>query len=339
MLGSGVLGASSFKYYEILTNSFSAGLATTGLPATIATDSCMVSLSEDFTPWDRAGNEGFLGVCTATATSATTLTGMTSNVSGDGDATVFANEYRNFQIRIVKDTVNPTAVGQRARITSHTAGSSPVYTVPTWAVTPSANAQYVIENDNSKILLWSSATATTYTYNTTSNSWDTTTFGARGSAVGAGCTANQAYGISRDTTGNARHSYIFSTRGGNSAAIDILDIAGGANGVWTNDPGYGMKGTAFNTGTCSAYDPNSNGGRFIYFNQSGGQRHHRFDVLNRVIEPWKFMPYSQGTAAVAERLAIACFSDNYDDPNATKLTYLLSMRMANVEVFQVALQR
>ena len=67
------------------------------------------------------------------------------------------NEYRNFQIRIVEDTVNPTAVGQRRNITSHTAGASPVYTVPAWTVTPSANANFVIENNGDRILLWASA--------------------------------------------------------------------------------------------------------------------------------------------------------------------------------------
>ena len=74
---------------------------------------------------------------------------------------VLANEYRNFQIRIVQDTVNPTAVGQRRNITSHTAGASPVYTVPAWTVTPSANAIFVIENNGDRILYWGSASSST----------------------------------------------------------------------------------------------------------------------------------------------------------------------------------
>lgn len=38
-----------------------------------------------------------------------------------GDSLILANEYRNFQIRIVQDLTNPTAVGQRRIIASHTA--------------------------------------------------------------------------------------------------------------------------------------------------------------------------------------------------------------------------
>ena len=38
-----------------------------------------------------------------------------------GDSLIFANEYRNFQIRVVQDTVNPTSVNQRRIIASHTA--------------------------------------------------------------------------------------------------------------------------------------------------------------------------------------------------------------------------
>jgi hypothetical protein len=194
MLGAGVLAAGTWKYYDVLTNSFSAGLATTNLPATIGTDSCLVALSEDFTPWNQDGDSGFLGKLTATAASATTLTGTVAGV----DSTLVANEYRNFQIRIVQDLTNTSAVGQRARITSHTAGPSPVYTVASWpGGTPSASAQFVIENDNDKIILWSSAVATTFNYNITANTWDTTTWAARGSAVGAGCTSNQAYGPAR----------------------------------------------------------------------------------------------------------------------------------------------
>ena len=86
----------------------------------------------------------------------------------------------------MEDTVIPTAVGQRRNITSHTAGASPVYTVPAWTVTPSANAKFVIENNGDRILLWTTAQQTTYTYKIGANTWDTTTFATRGAAMGAG---------------------------------------------------------------------------------------------------------------------------------------------------------
>jgi hypothetical protein len=336
LLGSGVIGTSSFKYYDILTNSFSAGLATTNLPATIATDSCMLALGEDFTPYNLDGSSGMVGQITATASSATTITG---SVAGP-DSGVFANEYRNFQIRIVQDLTTPAAVGQRARITSHTAGASPVYTVPTWATTPSASAVFVIENDNDKILLWSSAVTTTFNYNIAANTWDTTTWSARGNAVGAGCTMNQGYGIQRDTSGLARQSYCYATRGGASAAIDMLDIAGGATGLWTNAITYGLSGAGtYSAGTCSAYDPNTNQGRYIYFNNNGGQHQYRFDVLCRVIEPWRTMQYSQSTAAVSERMAMVLYLDDDTSPTTQKLQYLMLQRMSGTEGFQCLIQR
>lgn len=55
----------------------------------------------------------------------------------------------------MQDTVNPTAVGQRRNIASHTAGPSAVYTVSSnWPVQLSASAVFVIENNGDRILLW-----------------------------------------------------------------------------------------------------------------------------------------------------------------------------------------
>ena len=71
--------------------------------------------------YDTDPGKGFFDVLTATATGATSITGTVAGA----DAAVLLNEYRNFQIRIVEDTVTPTAVGQRRNITSHTAGASP----------------------------------------------------------------------------------------------------------------------------------------------------------------------------------------------------------------------
>lgn len=51
----------------------------------------------------------------------TTSAGSGTHSAFAGDSLVQANEYRNFQIRIVQDLVNPTAVGQRRVIASHTA--------------------------------------------------------------------------------------------------------------------------------------------------------------------------------------------------------------------------
>lgn len=334
ILGSGTLATGSFKYWDILTSSFTT-VAHAGLPASITTDSCMVALCEDFTPHNRAGNEGFLGTMTATATTSTTLTGMVSNTGATppvGDAAVLANEYRNFQLRIVEDAGAPTAVGQRRRITSHTAGTpgvtAPVYTVATWTVTPSATAKYVLENDDDKILLWTTAATTTYNYNITANTWDTTTWAARGVAVGAGCFGDQSYGLVPDAEKNARHSFIFSFRGANTAAIDVLDIAGAATGAWTNDIPYGNKGgVLFNAGSDGAYDGNSRGGRLMYINVTGTQRFVIFDLKNRVMQPMTFLPTTQGTVGASSRMALALYSDNAEIATSEKVTFVYHLNM------------
>lgn len=341
LLSAGTLAAGMWKYYDIATNSYSGNLATTNLPATVGTDSTLCALSERYNPYNRLAGDGFLvGASTynggiyncllATGSSGTTLTGQASS----GDAAVLANEYRNFQIRIVEDTAIPTAVGQRRNITSHTAGVSPVYTVPAWTVTPSTTCKYVIENNDDRIILWSSASTSSFCYNIAANTWDTTTFAARGSAVGAGCKAEQAYGIVPDADKNARNSFIYSIRGGASSAIDVFDIAGAATGAWTNAINYGNLATTFTTGTSAAYDPNTNQGRYIYINQSGTQRNLRFDCLNRVLESWAFLRYAQGAVTVGEKSAMTFFYDG-----STSLGFWMQLKHTGTEFFQIANQR
>lgn len=314
LLSAGTLAAGVWKYYDIATNSYSASLATTNLPATIGTDSSAVALSEGYTPSDRSVGEGFIGGGTTydgalknciqgTAAAATTITG-----SGM-PATLFADEYRNFQVRIVEDTVTPTAVNQRRRISTHTGGATGVFTVAAWAVTPSSSAKFVIENDDDKILLTSSAGLFIYNYNITANTWDTSTWAAP-VAHGAGVVMEQSFGIARDITiGGARNSHIYRVRGGGSAAIDVLDIAGAATGSWSNDIAYGKKAQTFTTGTSGAYDPSTLGGRFLHLNINGTQRMARFDMRNRIMDAGSYLRFPMGTAVVGNRMATAAVID------------------------------
>jgi hypothetical protein len=331
LLGAGTLAAGVWKFYDIATNSFSGNLATTNLPATISTDSSFIGLDESYVPYDANPGDGFFGQLTATAAAATSITGQAAS----GDAAVLANEYRNFQIRIVQDAVNPTAAGQRRNITSHTAGASPVYTVPAWSVTPSANAVFVIENNGDRILLWSSASTSTFTYAITGNAWDTTTFGVRPAAMAAGCVSCPSFFMRPDSAKQARHSYIYSFRGGNVATLDLFDIAGGATGLWTGAVAYGGSGgVLFTTGCTITPDPFTGNGRFAFINYNGGQRCLKFDVKNRVISPAFYVRYPQGTAAVGARMATAVFVDG-----ATKLVFILLQRMGGAEVFEMAVQK
>lgn len=339
MLNAGTTAANIWRSYEVASNTLSTGLSTTGLPATIGTDSAMIVLDEQYTPYNMVPGEGFVKgsflydtnlvaryALAATAIGASSLTGQATG----GDAVVLANEYRNFQIRIVQDTVNPTAVNQRGIIASHTAGASPVYTLgAAWAVTPSSSAKYVIEYPN-LIVLRTSATTTTYTYNfndtaynngTTNlaaNTWSTTLFGAAPAANIASNMFFQSFGIQPDSNRNARHSYNYFFRGNGSSVIDLFDIAGGTTGLWTTTVVYDGAVT-ITTGSCGGYAPFGQEGRFAYINiyvTSALSQMYRFDVKNRVLSPNVPTDWLQaGTAAVGTRMAAYCAIDgttNYD---------------------------
>lgn len=330
MLSAGTLAAGMWKYFDIATTSVSANLATTNLPATVGGDSSLVALSEAFVPNDKVpGTDGFLGLITATASGATSITAGTLPSS----ASLATDEYRNFQIRVVEDTTTPTAAGQRRRISTHTSGTTPVFTVAAWAVTPSATAKFVVENDDDKILLFTNQTSV-YTYSISGNAWDTSTFTAAANAGGAGIIAEQSFGLTRDTTGNARHSWIYRVRGGNVNTIDVLDIAGGANGTWSADIAYKNKGlTLFNTGTSGVQDPATLGGKFIYINLNGTQRFLRFDMRNRVLDVFAYLRVPQGAALVGGKMALALFVDG-----STKLAGIFHLTNTQTQYFSVFAQ-
>lgn len=335
MLGAGTTAANIWRSFEVASNTLSTGLSTTNLPATIATDSSMVALDEQYTPYDCVPGEGMIKgaftydtnlvtrkALTATASGASTLTGQATL----GDAVVLANEYRNFQIRIVQDTVTPAAVGQRRIIASHTAGASPVYTLGTaWTTQPSSSAKYVIELPN-LILLRSSGTTTVYTYNytdatinngtnnITAGSWSTTYFAAAPAANAASGMWAPSFGIQPDAGRNARHSFQYFFRGG-ATTLDVLDIANTITGTWTGAVTYDGA-VALTTGTSGSYSPFGNEGRMLYMNiytASAINQIFRFDVKNRVMSPYVATDWIQaGTAAVGNRFASYAAIDGTD---------------------------
>ena len=229
----------------------------------------------------------------------------------------------------MEDTAIPTAVGQRRIISGHTGGASPVYSLgANWTVTPSTTAKYVIELPN-LILLWSTATTTTYTYNygTTSvtngtgtiaaDAWNTTYFGVRPGAMAAGCTSFASFGIEPDAANNARHSIIYSFRGGGTITLDSLDIAAAIAGTWTGTTAYdGPMTLAVGTGSCGKYSPFGNEGRFAYMNiyvASQVNQLWRFDVKNRVLAAYTPTDWIQaGTAAAGDRIACIAAIDGTD---------------------------
>jgi hypothetical protein len=337
MLSPGALGAASWRSMEVASNAFT-NHANTNLPATVGTDSNLVCLDEQYTPYDCNPGEGFIKgafeydnnlvsrkALAATAAAAGTITGQATN----GDAAVVANEYRNFQIRIVYDAVTPASVGQRRAIASHTAGPSAVYTLgANWTTTPSSSAKFVIEYPN-LILARSTATNTVYTYNfmdgaynngTTNlaaNTWSTTCFGVAPAVHAAGVMWMPSFGIRPDSAKNSRHSFIHCYRG-TSATIDTLNIAGGTTGTWETAIVYDGS-VALTAATSGCYSPFENEGRMFYLNPytaSAVNQIFRFDVQNRALSSYTPTDEIQaGTAALGNRMA--CFAaidgtDTYD---------------------------
>ena len=335
MLSSGAPTTGSWRSFEVGTN-ISNNLTTTNLP-TIGTDSSLVCLDEQYTPYDCKPGEGFIKgtfqydnnvstrmALSATAAAAGTITGQASA----GDAAVVANEYRNFQIRIVHDATTPASVGQRRIIASHTAGPSAVYTLGTnWTTTPSSSAKFVIEYPNLIILRTAATTQYVYNYtdatinngtnNIAANAWSTTYFAAAANAGASGMMWMPSYGIRPDSAKNSRHSFLYCWRG-TSANLDLFDISNTITGAWTN--AIVIDGGITTTAAMSGcYAPFQNEGRMFYLNPytaSQVSQIFRFDVQNRVLSP--FVPTDEvqsGTAAIGNR--IACYvaldgTDTYD---------------------------
>jgi hypothetical protein len=352
MLSAGTLAATSFRSFEVATNTLANG-GTTNLPATGSIDSSMVALDEQYVPFDCNPSEGMIkgsfaydtsvrNALSATAAAAGSITGQASG----GDAGITANEYRNFQIRIVQDLTNPTAVGQRGIIASHTGGNSPVYTMGSnWAVTPSANAKFVIELPN-LILLRSSGVTTTFTYNyndvtinngtnnIVANAWSTTYFGVAPAINAVGGLWMPSFGIRPDSGKNARHSNIFFIRG-NAATIDVLDISAAIAGTWTGAIVYDGS-TTFLTGNSGSYAPFANEGRFFYLNSyvaNAINQIFRFDVQNRVMS--LFTPTDDiqaGTAALGNRMATYVAIDGSDKYDVVLLKSHLTAKLQEMIV-------
>lgn len=335
MLGSGTLAAGAFRTFEPASNTL-ANRSITNLPATLSTDSAAICLDEQYVPFDNKPGEGFIKgshdtdaagggrfAIIATGIGASSITGRASG----GDAAVTADEYRNFQIRIVEDTLTPGAVGQRRIISTHTAGPSPVYTLGTaWTTTPSTSAKFVIENPNITVLR-TTANTTTYVYNHSdatinngtnniaADAWSTAYFGAAPAANAAGCLWAPSFGIQPDAGRNARHSHQFFFRGG-AVTLDLLDIAGSITGTWTGAITYDGSVNAFGTGTTGTPAPCDQEGRYTYVNvytASALNQIFRFDAKNRVFSPYVATDFIQsGTAALGGRMASYVAIDGTD---------------------------
>jgi hypothetical protein len=206
-------------------------------------------------------------------------------------------------------------------------------------VQPSATAKYVIELPN-LIIGRSTATTSVYTYNyspdtynngTTSlatSLWSTTLFAAAGAAAIASGMWMPSWGIQPDPARNARNSFCYFWRGNGSAALDVLDIAGGTTGAWSAGVTYDGSPGNITTGSCGTPSPFGNEGRMFYMNlytASAINQVFRFDVKNRVMSPFTPTDTIQaGAAAVGKRMAAYAAIDGTDEYDVVLLLNHLS---------------
>lgn len=323
----------TFKSYDVATGVTSAALTSPGVGA--AAFSNMLAMSEQYVPSTSGPGLGFFGLLTATASSSTSLTGTVAGA----DAALAADMYRNFQIRIEEDTATPTSVGQRRKITTHTGGASPVYTVATWTTTPSSTAIFVIELDNDKILLAHDGSTNTYCYNIAAATWDSTTYAVQPAIRSNGAVFAHSFGITlgADITNDpSRHSHIFSFRGNNTSTLDLFDISATTTGTWSSTIAY-IGGPLPTSGFMGAYDPVTNAGRYLYINSGSiqlQQYNYRFDLKSRIVEPWTYLRYPGGVSLQAPTMACLFFIDG-----SIKLSFLYMLQHTSANMFSIACQR
>ena len=293
VLGASTLASGIFKKYCFATNSW-VTLTQTGLPATISTDSKLISTPS----WI---DDGFKTFATGTATSAT---GTTLVNSAKAWAT---NQWANSQVRIT----GGTGAGQIRIITSNTGTT---LTVPTWTITPDATSVYAIEGNDDYIYYIGSNAVTTYRYSITSNSWTTLApTAARAAAPTTGMSGHWVWGSTEAdwTTENAIKNgrYIYSFRGGAGMVLDAYDIA---LNTWVSGITVSPAAETFTTGTKYAYV-----GNYLYIQKDATGRWMRYNFATQELDGWSTMTYTQGAAVLGD----TAFDVTYHD-GATDVVYI-----------------
>lgn len=297
---AGTMSATSFQYYDVATNTWTAR-SVTGGPATMGTDGILV-----------ATQGGDFATGTATSATGTTLVNSAK--------TWTASQWINYQVRIT----GGTGAGQVRVITANTGTT---LTVATWTVTPDATSTYVIEGDENALYLLGNNSVTLYKYTISGNSWSALSPGvARSSAPGAGTSGIWVYAQPEDAWTsesvilNGRR--IYSWRGGASSSVDYYDIPSNA---WTNALEYLRRGDTFTTGSSWAYSREG----YIYAQKDATGRFFRFSPSLNTIDPWSTILYAQSTAVVGDKTFVTEYTEG-----DTTLYWVYSLRNSGTELFR-----
>jgi len=274
VLNSGTLAAGAFKFFDALTMTWGANLAITGLPATWGTDGKLIS-----TPSHVAYATG-----TATAGAATTLTNAAK--------TWTVNQWANYQVRITAGT----GAGQVRTIASNTATALTVSAV--WGTSPDATSVYAVEGNDDILYLAGNNAVTMYRYSLSANTWSTLAPGvARAAAPSTGMSLNWAQRTGDPLWANESDirdgRYLYSFRGGATAALDRYDIA---LNTWATIT-YGPLAETFAAG--SSYDLS---GRYIFIRKEATNRFFKLSVRGNLLEPLSTNLYPDGAAVLGDKL-------------------------------------
>ena len=290
---AGTTTAAVFRFYDLATNTWVSAEtgATDGIApaAVIGTDGRLIATPS----WL---DEGFAPFVTGTATSATGTTLVNSA------KTWTVNQWANSQVRITAGT----GAGQVRSITSNTATT---LTVPTWTVTPDATSVYAIEGNDDYIYYMGSGAVTLYRYSISAGTWTTLSPGvARAAAPSTGLSGHWIWGATANDwkvesdIKNGR--FIYSFRGGASAALDRYDIA---LNTWVAVT-YAPAVETFTTGTKYIYIADH-----IYAQKDATGRWFRYNVVTAEQDGFGTMTYTQGAAILGDTAFDVTYHDGLID--------------------------
>lgn len=293
-VGAGAVAAGSFRKYDYATNTWTT-LAQVNLPATIGTDSALVT-----TPSWQGSSFAPFATGTATAGAASTLTNSAKNWT--------VNQWSNYQVRITAGT----GAGQIRTIASNTATALTVGTA--WTTAPDATSVYAIEGNDDFVYYTGSSITGLIRYSISANTWTTLApTAARAAAPGTGMSAHWVWGATEnDWTAentNRNGQRIYSFRGGGGAVLDYYDIA--AN-TWVSGVIYSPAAETFATGSKYAYY-----GNFIYIQKDATMRWYRYNVVTGEMVGWTTIGNVQSTAVVGNTAYIYLYVDG-----ATAIPYV-----------------
>lgn len=228
----------------------------------------------------------------ATATTATTL----SNAAKTWEV----NGWTNYQVRIISGT----GMGQKRIISSNTATQ---LTVPIWTVTPDTTSVYVIEPNEDYLYLLGNAAVTVYKHSVSANTWTvmvptTARAVAPGLALSGDAVIKTGDAIWANESAIRDGRYIYSFRGGATAAVDRLDTAGGTAGAgaWLAVNYVGSQ--TFTTG--SSYFVK---GRYIFIRKEATGNIYKFSIRGNYLEPLALNQYTDGAAVLGNKIWVHDF--------------------------------